>query len=238
MIILSIDSSTPVAAVAVVKDGVLLAEEMLNIGNTHSVQLMPMVAYALQQSQINIKEVDAVAVSQGPGSFTGLRIGMATAKGLAQGAGCKLITVPTLDALAQNMWGTNDLVCPILNAKKDEVYTAVYKFDGQKMQLLSEYMATSPQDLAQNLLEKSANICFLGDGVPVYRTLLEEIMGEKASFAPLHKLLSNGASLAYVGYQKALLGEFAELYTAQPIYIRKCEAQIRWEAQHPGESAL
>ena len=110
MIILSIDSATPVAAVAVIKDSVLLAEEMLNIGNTHSTQLMPMAAHVLAQSNIKMSEVDAVAVSQGPGSFTGLRIGMATAKGLAQGSGCKLIAVPTLDVLAQNMWGYDGLV--------------------------------------------------------------------------------------------------------------------------------
>lgn len=237
MIILSIDSATPVAAAAIVKDGVLLAEEMLNIGNTHSTQLMPMVADVLTKSHISVDKVDAVAVSQGPGSFTGLRIGMATAKGLAQGSGCKLITVPTLDVLAQNMWGCEGLVCPILNAKKNEVYSALYHFDGEKMVLLSEYTAIAPHNLAKSLLSKE-NICFLGDGVPVYRELLNDILGEKAKFAPADKLLSRGASLAYLAYQKAMQGEFAELFTTLPIYIRKCEAEINWELKHPGESAL
>lgn len=237
MIILSIDSATPVAATAVLKDGVLLAEEMLNIGNTHSTQLMPMVADVLQKSNISVSEVDAVAVSQGPGSFTGLRIGMATAKGLAQGSGCKLLAVPTLDVLAQNMWGFAGAVCPILNAKKNEVYSALYRFNGKEMVLLSEYTAISPENLAKSLKD-TENICFLGDGVPVYRELLRDILGEKAKFAPADKLLSRGASLAYLAYQKAMRGEFAELFTTLPIYIRKCEAEINWELKHPGESAL
>ena len=237
MIILSIDSATPVAAVAVIKDSVLLAEEMLNIGNTHSTQLMPMAAHVLAQSNIKMSEVDAVAVSQGPGSFTGLRIGMATAKGLAQGSGCKLIAVPTLDVLAQNMWGYDGLVCPILNAKKNEVYSALYRFDGAKMAQISDYTAISPENLAKSLAN-IANICFLGDGVPVYREMLSNILGERAKFAPADKLLSRGASLAYLAYEKAQRGEYAELFTTLPIYIRKCEAEINWELKHPGESVL
>lgn len=238
MIILSIDSATPVAAVAVVKDGVLLAEEMLNIGNTHSTQLMPMVAHVLEQSNIAISEVTAVAVSQGPGSFTGLRIGMATAKGLAQGSGCKLVAVPTLDVLAENMWGYEGLVCPILNAKKNEVYAAIYHFDGEKMVRRSEYMAIAPLDLAESLKTSSENICFLGDGVPVYKDILQSNLAQRAKFAPMDKLLSRGAALAMAAYQKAEKAEFAELFTTLPIYIRKCEAQVNWEAKHPGESAL
>lgn len=238
MIILSVDSATPVAAVAVCQDGVILAEEMLNVGNTHSVQLMPMIADVLAKSGIKIKEVDAVAVSQGPGSFTGLRIGMATAKGLAQGAGIKLITVPTLDSLAENLWGLSGLVCPILNAKKNEVYSAVYRFNGEKAERLSEYLAIAPADLIKELGKNSENIYFLGDGVPVYREMLAEKLGERARFVKADKMLNSGSALAILGYEKALKGEFAELYTAEPIYIRKCEAQIRREAAHPGECAL
>ena len=238
MIILSVDSATPVAAVAVCQDGVILAEEMLNVGNIHSVQLMPMIADVLAKSGIKIKEVDAVAVSQGPGSFTGLRIGMATAKGLAQGAGIKLITVPTLDSLAENLWGLSGLVCPILNAKKNEVYSAVYRFNGEKAERLSEYLAIAPADLIKELGKNSENIYFLGDGVAVYKEMLVEALGEKAKFAKADKMLNSGAALAVLGYEKALKGEFAELYTAEPIYIRKCEAQIRWEEAHPGECVL
>ena len=238
MIILSVDSATPVAAVALCQDGVILAEEMLNVGNTHSVQLMPMVADVLKKSKIDIKAVDAVAVSQGPGSFTGLRIGLATAKGLAQGAGIKLITVPTLDSLAENLWGVSGLICPILNAKKNEVYSAIYRFNGEKMEKLSEYLAIAPLDLIKELRENSENIYFLGDGVAVYKEMLVEALGEKAKFAKADKMLNSGGALAILGYEKALKGEFAEVYTAEPIYIRKCEAQIRWEAAHPGESAL
>ena len=163
---------------------------------------------------------------------------MATAKGLAQGAGIKLITVPTLDSLAENLWGVSGLICPILNAKKNEVYSAVYRFNGERMERLSEYLAIAPEDLITEIKKNSENIYFLGDGVPIYREKLVQDLGNRAKFAKADKMLNSGSALAILGYEKALKGEFAELYTAEPIYIRKCEAQIRWEAAHPGECVL
>ena len=236
MIILSVDGATPVAGVAVVKDGVLLSEEMLNVGNTHSIQLMPMVAEVLEKCNFTMQDIDAVVTSKGPGSFTGLRIGMATAKGLVQGSGCKLVAVPTLDVLAANLWGVDGLVCPIMNAKKNEVYTAFYQYVGGKLCLRGEYRAIGPKELAEELKENCENIWFIGDGVSVYRDLLVDILGARAHFSPLSHCLSRAGVLAMLGYEKALAGEFEDLFTLVPLYVRKSEAEVRWEASHPGES--
>lgn len=238
MIILSVDGATPVAGVAVVKDGVLLAEEMLNVGNTHSVQLMPMVVDILEKCNLTMQDIDAVVTSKGPGSFTGLRIGMATAKGLVQGCGCKLVAVATLDVLAANMWGADGWICPIMNAKKNEVYTARYRFEAGKMQLHGEYQAIKPTDLAAEFTDNCENIWFIGDGVEIYRALLTEAFGDKACFSPLSHRLSSAAVLAMLGYEKALNGEFEDLFTLVPLYVRKSEAEVRWEEAHPGESVL
>ena len=142
MIILSIDSSTPVA---VLTEEQILGESMLNTKNTHSEKLLVLVDTLLQELHLTMAEIDAVAVAQGPGSFTGLRIGMATAKGLAQGGGKKLIAVPTLDALAHRMSGVSGLICPILHAKRNEVYTAAYQCSATgQMERLSSYQAVGP----------------------------------------------------------------------------------------------
>jgi len=236
MIILSVDGATPVAGVAIVKDGILLAEEMLNVGNTHSVQLMPMVVEILEKCNLTMQDIDAVVTSKGPGSFTGLRIGMATAKGLVQGSGCKLVAIPTLDVLAANLWGAAGWICPIMNAKKNEVYTALYRFSEGKLCLHGEYRAMGPKELADELKENCENIWFIGDGVSVYQDLFTEILGAKANFSPLSHCLSRAGVLAMLGHEKALVGEFEDLFTLVPLYVRKSEAEVRWEASHPGES--
>ena len=135
MIILSIDSSTPVAGVAVADGEQLLGEIFLNTKNTHLEKLLPLIQQLLQDLELSVEDLDAVAVTQGPGSFTGLRIGMATAKGLVQGADKKLIAVPTLDCLARNLLHYPGVICPILNAQKKQVYTALYR-GGQQLERL------------------------------------------------------------------------------------------------------
>ena len=148
MIILSIDSSTPVAGIAVSDGKKLLGEVMINTQNTHSEKLMPMVAQLLHDLQMSIQQIDAVAITCGPGSFTGLRIGMATAKGIVQGGNKKLIAIPTLDTLAQNLNHYPGIICPIMNAQKKQVYTAIYKSTETGMDRLSDYQAIEAETLA------------------------------------------------------------------------------------------
>ena len=232
MIILSIDSSTPVAGIAVADEQGLLGEMMVNTENTHSEKLLPMIVSLLEELKLKPENLDVVAIMQGPGSFTGLRIGMATAKGLVQGCGAKLVVVPTLDCMAYNLVNYPGLVCPVLNAQKKQVYTALYATEQGNWQRKSEYQAIAAEDLAEQLLELKQDVWFLGDGLNAYADVFQAKLGDYCHFAPMHQHLPRAAALAVLALEKAKQGEYADLYTTEPIYIRKSEAEVQWEMKH------
>lgn len=234
MIILSIDSSTPVAGVAVADGEQLLGEIFLNTKNTHLEKLLPLIRQLLQDLELSVEDLDAVAVTQGPGSFTGLRIGMATAKGLAQGADKKLITVPTLDCLARNLLHYPGVICPILNAQKKQVYTALYR-GGHQLERLSDYQAIGVEQLAQQLLQLEEDVWFLGDGVAAFADVLVQKLGSQCHFAEGNVRLSRASSLAMLSAERAECGQFDDLFQTELIYIRKPEAEVQWEARQQGQ---
>ena len=163
----------------------------------------------------------------------GLRIGMATAKGLVQGGGQKLIAVPTLDALAYNMAGAPGLICPILNARRDEVYTALYCMnDADQLERLTAYMAVKPQALVEEILEYSDRVCFLGDGVAVFGPWLSERLGSQMWTAPLNQMLPKASSIGALALERALREEYDDLYGCDLIYVRRSEAEIKWDLMH------
>ena len=202
MKILAIDSSGIVATVAILDDDILMAEYTINHKKTHSQTLLPMIDEITKMTELDLRELDAVAVAGGPGSFTGLRIGSATAKGLGLALDIPLISVPTLDALAYNLCGSADIVCPMMDARRQQVYTGVYSFYGDQMETLvpqaplavsemqSEAAADRQQtdeteiltsDLPENqstdaLKAAPVMLTLLGDGVPVYREKLDELL--------------------------------------------------------------
>jgi len=231
MIILSVDSATPVAGVALIDQNKILAENFLNIGNTHSEQLLPLIEQTLKGVKLSLQDIDGIAVSIGPGSFTGLRIGLATAKGLAQVADIKLVAVPTLDALAQNVVGSDGYICPILNARKGEVYTALFETTDSRLNRISEYQALSPIALCEQLKEFGKTVTFLGDGVFEYRQVINSQIGNLARWAPLHNLLPRASSLAVLGLKELEQGKSENIFTLTPFYLRKSEAEIKWEAK-------
>ncbi len=231
MIILSIDSSTPVAGIAVSDGMQLLGEITLNTKNTHSEKLMPLVQQLLEELNLTVKDLDAIAVTQGPGSFTGLRIGMATAKGLAQGANKKLIAVPTLDCLAENLVHYPGIVCPIMNAQKKQVYTAIYRSGKDSMDRLSDHQAIAVEQLAHQLLELQEDVWFVGDGVAAFADVFQELLGDRCHFADGHQILPRAGALAMLAAKRAAQGQFDDLFGAELIYIRKSEAEVQWEAK-------
>lgn len=232
MIILSIDSSTPVAGIAVSDGHKLLGEVMINTKNTHSEKLMPMVAQLLDDLQITIQDIEAVAVTCGPGSFTGLRIGMATAKGIVQGGGKKLIAVPTLDTLAQNLNHYPGVICPIMNAQKNQVYTAIYRSGESNLERLSDYQAIEADKLAEQLLALNEPVWFIGDGVDAFAELFQAKLGSNCHFADGNTVLPRAGALAMLAAERAEKELFDDLYQAELIYIRKSEAEVQWEARN------
>ena len=199
MKLLALDSSGLVASVAVLEDDSLLAEYTVNYKKTHSQTLLPMLDTVAQMIELNLNDLDAIAIAAGPGSFTGLRIGSATAKGLGLALNKPLIAVPTVDALAYNLFGTDKLICPIMDARRAQVYTGIYRFEDHKLIPLENQMAISVKELAEKLNTFEQEVIFLGDGVSVYRQLLDELLTVPHAYAPAHVNKQRAAAVGALG---------------------------------------
>lgn len=228
MYVLGIEAATPVAAVALATEGKILAERVVNNRRTHSVNLLPMVRDVLADAGINKQDLNGISVSIGPGSFTGLRIGITTAKTLAQVLKVPLVGISTLEALAYQLFGHAGLVCPILNAKKEEVYAALYCSDNLKQVCLLQPFATSPQGLIELLLAYNENVTFLGDGIVEYVDIIKQSMGDQARLAPDCTSFPRGAAVAEMGLQQIKAGTVQDIVTLLPQYVREPEAEIKW----------
>ena len=163
MKILGLDSSGLVASVAVVEDDTLLSEYTVNHKKTHSQTLLPMLDEIVRMIELDLNEVDAIAVAAGPGSFTGLRIGSATAKGLGLALDKPLIAVPTVDALAYNLYETHGVICPLMDARRNQVYTGIYEFADGKFQVISAQEAISIEEIIEKINQIGREVIFLGD---------------------------------------------------------------------------
>lgn len=223
MKILAIESSAKTAGAAISCDGVLVAEFNLSTGLTHSETLMPLVDSVLKMAKVDIEDIDAVAVSNGPGSFTGLRIGLGTAKGLAMGVGAKTVGVSTLLALAHNILPTDSIILPIMDARRGEVYNGVYKYSDGGIVTIKDARALPLLQLLDEF--KGENVIFVGDAVPPYRDVIIEKMGKRAAFAPEHLVLQRAGSVAKAAQNLPLIPA-QELV---PVYIRKPQAERELE---------
>lgn len=230
MFVLGIESATPVAGVAVVHRGGVLAERLVNNKKTHSGHLLPMIKAVIEEAGLSPGDIGGVAVSSGPGSFTGIRIGMSTAKTLAQVWGVPVVGVSTLDALAHPLAGLASLVCPVLNARKNEVYTSVYDGLGGLLRNLTGPRALKPEELADLLARwPERAVAFLGDGVGQYQGRLTELLGDRALFAPLAISLPRGSTVADLGLIKLMQGQGTGPLTLLPNYVRLSEAEVKWQ---------
>lgn len=167
MKILSLDTSATIASVALCEDDRLLAEYTLNNGNTHSETLLPMVKAVLDAHGMGVEEIDLFSASTGPGSFTGVRIGAATLKGLAFDSGKPCVGVSTLEAIAENLVMRAGLICPVMNARRSQVYTALFRSDGEKLTRLSPDEAISIAELDERLSAYGEGVSFAGDGYDI-----------------------------------------------------------------------
>lgn len=224
MRILAIESSSLVASVAIVEDGVTLAEYTANFKMTHSQTLLPMIDSMVSLFGIDLATVDAIAVSGGPGSFTGLRIGSATAKGLGLALNKPLIHVPTLDGTAYNLYGAKGLICPIMDARRNQVYTGIYHFE-QDFEVLMEQDAMDMGELIEKLNAMGERVIFLGDGVPVHEKRIREAMTVPFDFAPAHMNRQRAASVATLGAVYFAEGKIETAAEHGPDYLRKSQAE-------------
>ncbi|WP_313132738.1 tRNA (adenosine(37)-N6)-threonylcarbamoyltransferase complex dimerization subunit type 1 TsaB [Anaerocolumna sp.] len=225
MKILAIDSSGLVASVAVVSEDQLLAEYTINHKKTHSQTLLPMLDEIVKMIELDIKDIDAIAVAAGPGSFTGLRIGSSTAKGLGLALDKPIIPVPTVDGLAFNLYGTDKLICPIMDARRNQVYTGLYEFKDTEFVTVESQQAIGIDEIAEKINKIGRAVIFLGDGVEVYQEQLKTLMKVPYSFAPLHLSKQRAGAIGALGviYFKKGLAEDADLH--QPTYLRLSQAE-------------
>lgn len=224
MRILGIESSSLVASVAIVEDGITMAEYTANFKKTHSQTLLPMIDEMVNLLGIELSTLDAIAVSGGPGSFTGLRIGSATAKGLGLALEKPLIHIPTLDATAYGLYGTSALICPIMDARRNQVYTGLYRFE-KEFTVVMEQDALDMDELIEKLNSMGERVIFLGDGVPVCRSLIEEKLSVPFDFAPANVNRQRAASVAALGATYFAEGKTETAMEHKPDYLRKSQAE-------------
>ena len=224
MRILALDSSGLVATVAIVEDDQTIAEYTVNYKKTHSQTLLPMLDEIVRMTEFDLSTIDAIAVAGGPGSFTGLRIGSATAKGLGLALDKPIIHVPTVDGMAYNLFGVCGLICPIMDARRNQVYTGIYRHENE-FQVVEAQMAISVEELIVKLNQYGEKVTFLGDGVPVYGGLLEGGMEVDYSFAPAHVNRQRAAAVGALGMKYFVEGKMEAAREHQPDYLRISQAE-------------
>ena len=229
MKILALDSSGLVASVALAEDDNLIAEYTIQYKKTHSQTLLPMLEEIRDMVELDLSTVDVIAVAAGPGSFTGLRIGSATAKGLAFALEKPIVPVPTLEGLAYQMYGTDSVVCPIMDARRSQVYTGIYEFTGGEnsydMHVIKEQCASAFDEIAQELNQIGRKVVFVGDGIPVFKERMAEVMQVPYTLAPAHRNRQSAACIAALGSVYYAQGKFVSGAEHVPEYLRLSQAE-------------
>lgn len=229
MKILAIDSSSLTASVAIVEDELTIAEYTVNYKKTHSQTLLPMLDEIVRMTEQEMGTIDAIAVAAGPGSFTGLRIGSATVKGLAQALNKPVISVPTVDGLAGNLYGTDKLVCPIMDARRNQTYTGLYEFlkkeEAYELHCVEEQCAVDIKEVIDKINALGREVIFLGDGVPVFADIIREHIEVPYSFAPNTCNRQRAAVIGWIGMQLFSRGVYESAVEHAPEYLRLSQAE-------------
>lgn len=233
MKVLGIDTSTSCGSVGLIDDDWILSEYLLNIPVTHSERLLGTIEHVLKEARLTVGDLDGWAVSLGPGSFTGLRIGVSAVKGLAFATQKPVAGVSTLDVLASQISSTSYLICPMLDARKGEVYAAFYRYvERNELKRESAYWAIKPEDLVKKIQEPTL---FIGDGVRAYGNYLRSSLPSFALFSPDPLNVPHGSGVAKLGLELLRKGEPLDLAHFTPLYVRPSEAEIKFHSTHDGE---
>ncbi len=224
MKLLAIDTSTMLGGVALLDDDALLAESRLNVRVTHSERLLVEIDHILSRSGLTIQNIDVFAAAIGPGSFTGLRVGLSTIKGLVFATGKKIVSIPTLEAFAWNLPYSIYQVCTLLDARKREVYAAIFRWAGDNFIRELNEQPMKINTLLENISEPTI---FLGEGALIYKANIINKLAEKAIFPPPQFMVPSPSNVAYLGMKKARQGDFEDIVKAVPMYLRKSEAEMK-----------
>ncbi len=224
MKVLALETSGSNCSVAILDENKVIADFNCNTGTTHSQNLMPMVDNVLKFAELTLDDIDILANSIGPGSFTGLRIGIATIKGIAISLNKKVIGVPSLLGLAYNVPHFDGVICSVLDAKNNNVYAGIYKNDDIPT-LLGDYISDSVDILIEKLKENNCKILFVGDGAIAYKEKFIETFGNNALFVPYYLNNQNAVSIAKSALDKAKNNEYDDYNSIHPLYLKKSQAE-------------
>ena len=233
MKVLSIDSSGLVAATALISDGILVAEYTIHNKKTHSQTLLPMISDMLKMADVKSGELDCVAVSAGPGSFTGLRIGASTAKGLAWTLGIPIVPVSSLMGLVANISERGAVVCPVMDARRNQAYYGIYRMTDELPEVIAEPDVAAIEAVVEEVNAIGEPVIYLGDGVPVFAEWIQKNTAVPVKFADEVNRYQRGASVARLGSLLYEKGEYVEAAEFAPVYLRKSQAEReREEREH------
>lgn len=236
MIVLAVETATMNGGIAIAGEGGLIAELRLNVKTTHSERLLPGIDYLLKQAGLELDQIDILAASRGPGSFTGLRVGTALVKGLAfaSGGAKKVVAVPTLEAFVWHFPFSCFPVCPLLDARKGELYGGIFLWKDGSFERTVQEAVLPPGEwitLARDVLGQGHDkIILMGEGATIYGDEFRGALGGQALFAPPPLMSPSAANVALVGAQMAGKGLFANPEALAPFYIRKSEAELKWQS--------
>lgn len=230
MKVLSVETSTLLGGAAVMDENGLIAERRLNVKTTHSERLMKGIEDMVRDSLIELSDIDVLSVSIGPGSFTGLRIGLSAVKGIAFVTGKPVVAVPSLEAFAWNFPFSALPVCIMLDARKKEVYSALFRWREGNFERLMTEASVKPEGLLREIEAKTGGgkILFAGEGALLYGKEITGRLGERALFAAPQHMAPSASNVAYLGLLKARRGEFSDPSSLCPLYVRKSEAELKF----------
>lgn len=232
MKLIVLDSSGLVASVAIMEDDTLIGEYTINYKKTHSQTLLPMLDEVVNMTETDLESVDAIAIAKGPGSFTGLRIGSATAKGLGLALKKPIVSVPTVEALAYNLYESNGYICPIMDARRNQVYTGIYQWKDGVFTVVEDQCARSIDETIDAINQLGEHVIFLGDGVPVFKDRIKEQATVSVSFAPAHLNRQRAGAVGSLAMEYYRAGKIERAEEHQPEYLRKSQAEREREERN------
>lgn len=225
MNILAVETSSTIAAVSIINKSTILGEYLINNNKTHSQKLLPLIKTLLENINLSLSSIDLYAVSIGPGSFTGLRIGVTTIKSLAFALNKPVIGISTLDALAYNACLSNKIICPMIDARNDQVYTAFYKINGNVPKHITDYRGVTITQLIESCKSLNQEMLFLGDGALLHHNILKNELKHNFEIAPNNLNFPKASSVAALALEKASLGFSDDYFNLAPFYLRKSQAE-------------
>ncbi|HAM80885.1 tRNA (adenosine(37)-N6)-threonylcarbamoyltransferase complex dimerization subunit type 1 TsaB [Ornithinibacillus bavariensis] len=224
MYTLTIDTSTQSLGVAILKDNEVLGEIITNIAKNHSVRLMPAIDYLLQEVGLEPKQLSKIVVAKGPGSYTGVRIGLTTAKTLAWSLKIPVVGVSSLEGLAYRGLLTNSLICPFFDARRGLIYTGLYKVNGDSLVLVEKEQNVLIEDWLKQLEKMERNILFISPDIQKHRQLIKERLSSYAEIPEMPYHIMNPSDLALAAIDKVE----DQVHTLTPNYLRLAEAEAKW----------